>query len=481
MDKTITLDDLEKILTDSLSGDMQDIASEALLSGSLEIDVSEIDRTRTPKAVRAVGEECLLLAKKFMNAAVLLGFEPDDELRALAGAGLVHPDADAGSYRDRLSETLAPAAFEPRDFPEFRMPVREVRLGAKRSEGGSRSKTITLGGEKTMPYFYDNEMPNRNYVTLDVFDMPVGLAKSVKVNYEDVMEDPAEWAEKAVNEFGADMVTIHLISTDPGIMNTSAKEAAVTVENILQAVDVPIVIGGSGNPEKDPEVLEKAAEAAEGERVLLASANLGMDYKRIADAAVRHGHAVLSWTQMDINSQKELNRKLIRQCGMSPDAIIMDPTTAALGYGLDYAYSNMERIRLAGLTGDEELAFPMSSGTTNAWGAREAWMIASPLEQDSGWGKREFRGPVWEAVTGLSLALAGNDLFMMMHPTAVRLLKNITQTLRGKMTEAAGYEKTEEMPGKRNETAGRGSADPEDDWLTAVFRSGNEKDHGEKQ
>lgn len=496
MDKTITLDDLEKILKDSLSGDMPDIASEALLSGSLEIDVSEVDRTKTPNAVRAVGEECLLLAKKFMNAAVLLGFEPDDELRALAGAGLVHPGAavcagadftrtDAGSYRDRLSETLAPAVFEPRDFPGFRMPIREVRLGAKRSEGGSRSETITLGGEKTMPYFYDNEMPNRNYVTLDVFDMPVGLAKSVKVNYEDVMEDPAEWAEKAVREFGADMVTIHLISTDPGIRNTSAKEAAVTVENILQAVDVPIVIGGSGNPEKDPEVLEKAAEAAEGERVLLASANLSMDYRRIAEAAVKYGHAVLSWTQMDINSQKELNRKLIRQCGMSPDDIIMDPTTAALGYGLDYAYSNMERIRLAGLTGDEELAFPMSSGTTNAWGAREAWMIASPLEQDSGWGKREFRGPVWEAVTGLSLALAGNDLFMMMHPTAVRLLKNITQTLRGKMPGSAGYERadagTDETPGKRNETAGKGGADPEDDWLTAVFRSGKEKDHGEKQ
>jgi acetyl-CoA decarbonylase/synthase complex subunit delta len=274
-------------------------------------------------------------------------------------------------------------------------------------------------------------MPNRNYVTIDVFDMPIGMAKAVKSNYEDVMDDPAEWAKKVVKEFNADMVTIHLISTDPQIKDTPPNEAARTVEEVLQAVDVPIVIGGSGNPEKDPLVLEKAAEAAEGERCLLASASLNLDYERIASAANQYGHVVLSWTQLEINAQKELNRKLMKQCGVTRDRIVMDPTTAALGYGLDYAYSNMERIRLAGLIGDEELNFPMSSGTTNAWGARESWMVSSPLKEDSDWGPREYRGPIWEIVTGLTLSLAGNDLFMMMHPTSVQVLKEITQTLYG--------------------------------------------------
>jgi acetyl-CoA decarbonylase/synthase complex subunit delta len=227
------------------------------------------------------------------------------------------------------------------------------------------------------------------------------------------------------------MVTIHLISTDPNIKDTSPAEAAKTVEEVLQAVDVPIVIGGSGNPEKDPAVLEKAAEVAEGERCLLASASLNLDYARIAEAAKKHNHVVLSWTQLEINAQKELNRKLMKQCGVARENILMDPTTAALGYGLDYAYTNMERIRLAGLSGDMELNFPMSSGTTNAWGAREAWMVSSPLKEDSDWGPREYRGPIWEIITGLTLSLAGNDLFMMMHPTAVQVLKEITQTLYG--------------------------------------------------
>lgn len=115
----------------------------------------------------------------------------------------------------------------------------------------------------------------------------------------------------------------------------------------------------------------------------------------------------------------------------------MDPTTAALGYGLDYAYTNMERIRLAGLVGDDELNFPMSSGTTNAWGARESWMISSPLKEDSDWGPREYRGPIWEIITGLTLALAGNDLFMMMHPASVAVLKEITKSLHGSLSRDA--------------------------------------------
>ncbi|MEM0331904.1 MAG: CO dehydrogenase/acetyl-CoA synthase subunit delta, partial [Archaeoglobaceae archaeon] len=251
---------------------------------------------------------------------------------------------------------------------------------------------------------------------------------------EDVLTNPAEWARKCVKKFGADLVTIHLVSTDPLLENTPAREAAKVVEEVLQAVKCPIIVGGSGNKEKDPEVLEKAAEVAEGERILLASATLDMDWERIANAAKKYGHVVLSWTQMDINNQKTLNRYLLKRANMPRNSIVMDPTTAALGYGLDYAFTNMERIRLSALKGDEDLNFPISSGTTNAWGARESWMSESPLEGDTPWGPRELRGPIWEIITGLTLSLAGVDLFMMMHPTAVATLKEIFNTLGGKNT-----------------------------------------------
>lgn len=385
------------------------------IEGDVEIDLGQMGLS--PQMAYALGHETAQIALHLMNISRILGY-PVDQM----------PGAAAPRKRtDRLIESK----FGASKIEEWKNPIQEVVLGATSSDGGSRRSTVTVGGERALPYYFDEAMPHRNYVTMDVFDMPIGMAKAVKSNYEDVINSPAEWAKKVVSEFGADMVTIHLISTDPNIKDTSPAEAAKTVEEVLQAVDVPIVIGGSGNPEKDPVVLEKAAEVAEGERCLLASASLNLDYARIAEAAKKYNHVVLSWTQLEINAQKELNRKLMKQCDMKRENIIMDPTTAALGYGLDYAYTNMERIRLAGLSGDTELNFPMSSGTTNAWGAREAWMVSSPLKEDSDWGPREYRGPIWEIITGLTLSLAGNDLFMMMHPGAVQVLKEITQTLYG--------------------------------------------------
>lgn len=334
----------------------------------------------------------------------------------------------------KLPEKLVEVKFEPYKV-EYPAVIEEVTLGATRADGGTRETVITLGGQKSLAFYtFDAPQPHLPAIAIDVFDMPPALAKAVKMHYEDVLSDPAEWAKKCVKKFGADMVTLHLISTDPLIKDTPASEAVKVLEDVLQAVKCPIIVGGSGNKEKDPEVLEKAAEVAEGERIMLASATLDMDWERIANAAKQYGHVVLSWTQMDINNQKTLNRYLLKRIGMPRDSIVMDPTTAALGYGLDYAFTNMERIRISGLKGDTDLNFPMSSGTTNAWGAREAWMIDSPIEGDTDWGPRELRGPIWEIVTGLTLSLAGVDMFMMMHPGAVAVLKEIFNTLGGKVS-----------------------------------------------
>ncbi|MDK2891700.1 CO dehydrogenase/acetyl-CoA synthase subunit delta [Methanohalophilus sp.] len=421
MSNKIKLADINKLFKDLDVESLEGVTIE----GDIELNISG-GGGLNPALAYALGHEAAQISLHIANISRMLGY-PVDQLFA-EGLGLVPSPA---TVAEPAIQNLIESKFEVAKIAEWNTPIEEITLGATSADGGSRKSTVTLGGEKAMPYYFDAEMPHRNYVTMDVFDIPISMAKTVKSNYEDVMEDPAEWAKKVVKDFNADMVTIHLISTDPLINDTPAREAAKVVEDVLQAVDVPIVIGGSGNPQKDPEVLERAAEVAEGERALLASASLNLDYERVAKAATDHGHAVLSWTQLEINAQKELNRKLMKQCNVPRDSIVMDPTTAALGYGLDYAYSNMERIRLSALMGDTELNFPMSSGTTNAWGARESWMKESPLKEDSDWGPREYRGPIWEIVTGLTLSLAGNDLFMMMHPTSVQVLKEITQTLFG--------------------------------------------------
>jgi len=337
--------------------------------------------------------------------------------------------------REEAAPELVEASFEV-GKAEWNGEIEEVTIGATAADGGTRERTVTIGGEKALPFYnFDHPMPHPPVISVDCFDMPISLAKAVREHYQDVMEDPGEWAKKNVHEFGADMVTIHLISTDPTIKDTPAREAAKTVEKVLQAVKVPIVIGGSGNPDKDPEVLEAAAEVAAGERCLIASANLNMDYERIAKAAMANGHVILSWTQLDINAQKTLNRYLFK-LGVPRKDIVIDPTTAALGYGLDYAFTNIERMRISALKGDTDLAFPISCGITNAWGAREAWMKGSPIKEDSDWGPAVKRGPLYEIITGLTLGIAGGDMFMMMHPEAGAAVKRITGMLFGTDTEA---------------------------------------------
>jgi acetyl-CoA decarbonylase/synthase complex subunit delta len=331
-----------------------------------------------------------------------------------------------------------PAALLQQNFTlpieKYSSIITEVKLGATRSEGGTRGRSITIGGEKA-PAFYTFESPviNKPVVTLDVFDMEVPLSKAVKVHVKEVMGDPAAWAKLAVEKFGADMVTVHLISIDPLLKDAPAKSTLKTIENIMQAVDVPLVIGGCGDPEKDTALFEEVAQAFPGERFLLSSFTRDMNIENISKIAKKNNHAVLAFTPMDLNMARELNRKLYEYLGR--EDIVMDLSTAALGYGLDYAFTNMERARLSGLLGDSELAHPMSSGTTNAWAAREAW-----LKMEDKWEPRELRGPLWEVTTALTLLLSGVDMFMMIHPDAVKTLKEVINNLStGKKADPSKY------------------------------------------
>ena len=316
---------------------------------------------------------------------------------------------------------------------EFKVPVTEylgqiieVKIGATKGDGGTRGRTVIIGGEKVPPYYlFEGAMPHRPVIALDVFDVAPSLARAMREPFKDVVDDPAAWAKKAVDKYGAEMINLHLTSTDPLIKDTSPEDAAKTVEKVLQAVDVPLSIGGCGDPEKDLKVFTKIAEAGEGERLLFNSVTLDMDVKKMAEVVRKHGHVVLAFTSMDMAHARELNRKLYDAL-LPKDQIVIDTTTAALGYGLDYAFSIMERTRLAGLMGDPELQHPMSSGTTNAWAAREAWMKMAPE-----WGPRELRGPIWETVTAVTLLLAGADYFMMMHPAAVKTVKDLIEELVG--------------------------------------------------
>jgi acetyl-CoA decarbonylase/synthase complex subunit delta len=350
-------------------------------------------------------------------------------LTSAALRGITPPAMKAVAPPTAKPATILEAPFTP-FVQEYPGKIREVTLGATKSQGGSRGKPVTIGGATTPAfYLFEQTPPNPPVISVDVFDMEVTLPKAIRTHVEDVWHDTAAWAKRAVDQWGAKVLTIHLLSTDPLIKDTSPVDATKTVEEVLQAVDVPLIIGGCGDPKKDAAVFTKVAEMAEGERVLLSSVTLDMDEAGVLDtvtkAAAKHGHLVLGFTALDLNRAKELNRKIADH--LPEDDILMDLTTAALGYGLEYSFTIHERARMAALMGDTELQHPVLSGTTNAWAAREAWMNLGPE-----WEPRNLRGPLWETVTALSLLLAGVDLFMMMHPDAIKTMKKVTQQLMTK-------------------------------------------------
>jgi acetyl-CoA decarbonylase/synthase complex subunit delta len=308
--------------------------------------------------------------------------------------------------------------------------IREVTLGATPSRGGSRGCAITIGGAD-YPAFFSREHPpvHTPPISIDVFDMVLPLPGALKKPVLEVLHDPAEWAKMNVREFGADMVTVHLMSTDPLIHDRSPREASKTIEDVLQAVDVPLIIGGCGHPRKDAEVFSEVAEMAAGERLLLNSVTLDMVETKtlgtVASAAARHDHVLLAFTGLELNNAKELNRRLYEY--IAPENMVMDLTTVALGYGLEYSFSIHERARVAALNGDAELQHPTISASTNAWAAREAWMSMDPA-----FGEKAIRGPLWETMNGLILLLAGVDIFMMMHPSAVHTMRETIRFLTEK-------------------------------------------------
>ncbi len=306
---------------------------------------------------------------------------------------------------------------------EFSNKIVEVRLGAKRGEGGTRARTFVIGGENKPAYsdFHDPP-PHPPVIAYDVYDMEVPLPAAVRMHVQDVIADPAAMAKLAVDEFGADMVTVHLQTIDPSVKDASPSDAVRTIEKVAQAVDVPLIIAGCGNPKKDAAVFSQIAEAFSGERFLFDSVTTEMDIEGFAKVIKKNGHAVLASASTDLNAARKLNRRLHQF--LPREDIVMNVTTMALGHGLAYSFNQTRNSRLAGLAGDAELAYPICARPSNAWAAAEAFSRMNREFEPS-----ELRGPLWEVITGLTLLLAGADLFMMIHPAAVRTMKNTAANL----------------------------------------------------
>lgn len=307
--------------------------------------------------------------------------------------------------------------------------ISEVTLGSKKESGGSRGNTVKIGGE-TGIYFIKGEdsCPNLPVVAMEVWDMePEDWPAALKSHYGKALKDPVEWAKMCVDKFESSLICLRLAGTHPDAKNFSPGEAGKTLEKILKAVNVPLVIIGSGSHEKDNEVAVRCSEVARGENCLFGIA-VQENYKTLAAACLSGGHCIVSEAPIDINIAKQLNI-LICDMQFPSDKIVIHHATGALGYGLEYTYSIMERTRLAGLSGDKMLSMPMINFVgQEVWRTKEA---RTGDEVAGDWGAAENRGSLLETATACAYLNAGADILVMNHPKAVEETKKTIKQLCG--------------------------------------------------
>jgi acetyl-CoA decarbonylase/synthase complex subunit delta len=152
------------------------------------------------------------------------------------------------------------------------------------------------------------------------------------------------------------------------------------------------------------------------------------EYRTLTAAAQAYGHKVITLAPIDINKQKQVNI-LVSDMGFPVENIVMYPTTASLGYGMEYVYSILERGRLAALSGDRLMAQPVILDVgREAWRAKEAKAGAEFAEQ---WGEPVMRGAAWEATTAGLLIQGGADALVMRHPKAIEAARRAVKELLG--------------------------------------------------
>ena len=299
--------------------------------------------------------------------------------------------------------------------------IKEIKLG----EG---EKAITSGGETSYPfYLFEGEMPHLPRIAMEVYDAPPeDWPEAALEPFLGVTDDPFAWAEKCINEYGAEMICLQLESTDPNGLDRGADEAAAVVKRVADAINVPLIIWGTANHEKDTEVLKKVCEVCQSKNLIVGPVEEG-DYKKIAASALGYNHTVIASTPIDINLAKQLNI-LMGNLGIPDDKILIDPTVSGIGYGIEYCYSVMERVRMAALTQqDVKLQFPIICNIAKEiWKTKEVKLTA---EEEPNLGDSKKRGILLEAMSAMTLLLAGGNILIMRHPEAIKLVQEMIDEL----------------------------------------------------
>lgn len=310
----------------------------------------------------------------------------------------------------------------------YTIPVENMSGKVQEMTLGTAGRTVAVGGGTTLPFHtFEGAKSHRPVIAIEIQDVPpADWPDEVRTQYDAVSGDTVAWAKYCQDTLKADAIALRLTGTHPDRENRSVEDAVATIKAVLDAIEVPLIILGSNHVEKDSKVLVAAAEAASGRNCVIGKAQEA-NYKTIVAAALAHNHKLIAMSELDINLAKQLNI-LITQMGFDTARVLTDPMCSALGYGLEYTYSVMERIRLAALAQNDATMQPPIMGDVGMY----VWKIKEVTAAEAdvpAWGALAERGVAWESVTATALSMAGANMLIMRHPKAVDAVRKTLDEL----------------------------------------------------
>ena len=295
-------------------------------------------------------------------------------------------------------------------------------------EIGTGDKAVKIGGENVFPlYSIDAAIENAPKVGIEITDFGMEHEPECIKKYYEGCATLADIARKAASMEGVDFLSFRMEGGDPNGENKSTEELIGELKEIADAVDLPLVVCGCKNVEKDAELFSKAAEALNGRNAVILSAK-EENYKTVGAAAgLAYKQVVGAESAVDINLAKQLN-VLISQLGVDSKNVVMNVGTAAVGYGFEYVISTMDRVKAAALQqGDANLQMPIITPVASeAWGVKEA--MASETEAPE-WGSQEERGIDMEVETAMAVIASGSNAVILKHPESIKTIAGLMKEL----------------------------------------------------
>ena len=293
---------------------------------------------------------------------------------------------------------------------------------------GTGDKAIVIGGQNVLPFYtFDAAIENAPKIGVEISDAADTWTVPGLVEFYAGCTTMAERAAKAATMEGADFIALNFESADPNGANRSVADCVADAKAVAEATDMPLVILGCKNLEKDGELFAKISEALQGKNILVMSAK-NENYKTVgASVALAYGQKVGAETADDINLAKQLNI-MLKGLTVKPENIVMDIGTAAVGYGYEYAASTFDRIRLAALQqGDADLQMPILAAVSlDTWGVKES---TASEEDEPAWGNQEERAINMEVSTAAADLVGGADAVILRHPASVATVKKFITEL----------------------------------------------------